>query len=205
MIPGFGKRVILVGSDEQCDIELTGAGVAPAHARVVNTRDEELWFIDRGLAASFAGGRRIPPRGSVRFDFLTEFACGNSRVPMDHPALSLMIMTRGALRRVSPERIVIGRDPGSSNLVIRHPSLSAMHATVFLDRMVVVDEGSTTGTRVGLLKARPKAPTPLNPEGSLSLGLVSIKVSTLRELATAMAKPPFSEPPAAERLSQGSH
>ncbi|NUO50269.1 MAG: ATP-binding cassette domain-containing protein, partial [Polyangiaceae bacterium] len=107
-------------------------------------------------------------------------------VPLSHPAVVLMVLAVGQQQAPRGHHI-IGRDPGRASLVIQHPSVSSQHATVMLDRMMVVDNGSTSGTFVGTSRAKiaPNQPTPLDPNGIVAFGPVPMPVSLLMQLAQA--------------------
>jgi ABC-type multidrug transport system ATPase subunit/pSer/pThr/pTyr-binding forkhead associated (FHA) protein len=195
MIPGFGKQTILIGSAPQCDIVLTGPGVAPEHARIVHQGGGQLVFQDAGAGPSFAGGQPLAPRSSAAFDLRTVFTCGQAAVPINHPAISLMLMEPGAISPwPAPGQLVIGREPFKTLLVIRHASVSSRHATVMLDRMMVVDEGSTSGTYTAAGKVQAGAPSPLDPNGVVAFGPVAVPVATLMQLARALGQQPAQMP-----------
>ncbi|HNS97687.1 MAG TPA: FHA domain-containing protein [Polyangiaceae bacterium] len=186
MIAGFGKQTIVLGSAADCDIVLAGPGVAPQHARIVHQGAGQLLFVDGGAGPSFAGGQMVPKGGSVPFDLRTPFACGQVAIPLNHPAIALMLMERGSVQ-APPGQIIVGRDPARCSLVIRHASVSSRHATVMLDRMVVVDEGSTSGTYLGSGRIASETPTPVDPNGVIAFGPVVVPVATLGQIVQAMA------------------
>ena len=192
MIPGFGKQTIIIGSAPDCDIVLSGPGVAPQHARIVHQGGGQLLFADNGVAPSFVGGQPLAAGGSAPFDLRTPFVCGQVSVPLNHPAIALMLMQRGSTQAM-PGQIIIGRDPARSSVAIHHPSVSSRHATVMLDRMLVVDEGSTSGTYLGAGRIAPNAPTPLDPNGVVAFGPVVVPVATLGQIAQAMAGGPVQQ------------
>lgn len=194
MIPGFGKQTVVIGSAPGCDIVLQGSGVAPEHARL-SFQGGQLLFTDAGVAPSFAGGQQVQPSGTVPFDLRTAFACGSAQVPPNHPAIALMLMERGAIQ-APPGHLVIGRDPTRASLAIKHQSVSGQHATVMLDRMAIVDANSTSGTYVGAQRAPQGTPTPIDPNGVISFGSVTVPVQLLMQLAQAMAGAPMSHLPA---------
>src|SRR5512140_2812111 len=129
MIPGFAKQSIIIGSAPSADIRLTGAGVAPEHARIVHEGGGRLVFVDAGVGSSFAGGQPMAPGSSVPFDFRTSFAVGQATVPLTHRALTLMLLEWGQARS-APGTLVIGRDPARCGLVVHHPNVSGQHATL---------------------------------------------------------------------------
>lgn len=188
MIPGFGKQTILIGSAAGCDIVLQGPGVAPEHARLVHQGGGQLVFVDAGAGPSFAGGQQLAARASVPFDLRTPFVCGQVPVPLNHPAIALMLMETGALAAPAGQ-IIVGREPSKTSLVIRHPSVSGRHAVVMLDRMMIVDEGSTSGTYLGSGKVQPNTPTPLDPNGVIAFGPVVVPVGLLMQIARSAGAP----------------
>jgi ABC-type multidrug transport system ATPase subunit/pSer/pThr/pTyr-binding forkhead associated (FHA) protein len=185
MIPGLGKEQITLGSAPDCDVVLQGPGVAPQHARIVK-QNGQLAFVDNGVAPSFANGAPVPPQQPVPFDFRTQFAIGQVPVPLAHPAIVMMLMAPG--QQTAPRgQIVIGREPGRASLVIAHSTVSGQHATVMLDRMMVQDNGSTSGTYIGGQKIAPNQPVPLDPNGVIAFGSVPVQVSILARWAQAVA------------------
>lgn len=188
MIPGFGKQAITIGSAPTCDVVLTGDGVAPEHARIVHQGGGKLIFVGGPYPAT-ANGRQLAPGEQVPFDLRTQFTVGQAPVPLNHPSISLMLMTTGTLTP-PPGQIVIGRDPTRASIVVQHPSVSSQHATVTLDRMMVIDHGSTSGTYVGTHKIQPNTPTPIDPNGIIAFGPVPIQVQLLGRLAQAAQQQP---------------
>ncbi len=197
MIPGFGKQSISIGSAPNCDVVIAAPGVMPEHARIVHQGGGKLLFIPSAPNASVqmqppGGGvtqtRPLVPGEQIPFDFRTAFTLANVTVPLSHPAIVLMIMAVGQ-HSAQRGHLVIGRDPTRASLVIQHPSVSSQHATVMLDRMMVVDHGSTSGTFVGTSRAKiaPNQPTPLDPNGIIAFGPVPVPGSLLMQLGQAAA------------------
>jgi ABC-type multidrug transport system ATPase subunit/pSer/pThr/pTyr-binding forkhead associated (FHA) protein len=195
MIPGFGKQNLTVGSAPSCDVVLAGEGVMPEHARIIHQGGGKLLFVN-GPAAASANGRALSPGEQVPFDLRTQFTVGRAQVPLHHPAITLALLGTGTLS-APPGQIVIGRDPTKASLVIQHPSVSSQHATVILDRMMVIDHSSTSGTYVGQNRIQPGTPTPIDPNGILAFGPVPVQVQLLMRLAQAQA----ARPPAASMSS----
>ncbi|MBK9261736.1 MAG: FHA domain-containing protein [Polyangiaceae bacterium] len=187
MVPGFGKQIVTIGSAPSCDVVIPDGSVLPEHARIVHQGGGRLVFIG-GSGPSMANGRPIAPGEEVPFDFRTQFVVGNAPVPLSHPAVVMSIMTTGTVT-APPGQLVIGRDPARASLVIQHPSVSSHHATVMLDRMCVVDNGSTSGTYVGAQKIAPTQPVPIDPNGIIAFGPVPIPVELLMRLAQASRGP----------------
>lgn len=191
MIPGFGKEQISIGSAPDNEVVLQGPGIAPRHARIAKQAGQ-LVFLDAGAGPSLANGAPIAPNQPVPFDFRTQFAVGGGGgapgvpVPLSHPAIVLMTMARGSLS-APPGHLVIGREAGTASLVIANSAVSANHATVMMDRMMVQDAGSTSGTYVAGQRIPPNQPVPLDPNGVVAFGPIPIPVSLLGQLAQAFA------------------
>lgn len=202
MIPGLGKQSITIGSAPTCDVVLVAPGVLPEHARIVNQGGGKLLF-SCGQGPASANGRPLSPGEQVPFDFRTQFVVAQTPVPLNHPAITLMLASPGNLAP-APGQVVIGRDPGRASLVLQHPSVSSQHATVTLDRMMVIDHNSTSGTYVGAQRISAGTPTPIDPQGAIAFGPVPVQVSLLVQLAQAArqsALPAASgAPPAASVL-----
>ncbi len=186
MIPGFGKQNLTIGSSPSCDVVLAGEGVMPEHARLIHQGGGKLLFVC-GHGAATANGRRLSPGEQAPFDFRTQFTIGAAQLPLHHPAITLALMATGTLN-APPGQLIIGRDPTKASLVIQHPSVSSQHATVTLDRMMVIDHSSTSGTYVGTNKIAAGTPTPIDPNGILAFGPVPVQVSLLMRLAQAIAQ-----------------
>ncbi len=184
MIPGFGKQNLTIGSAPSCDIVLAGNGVMPEHARIVHQGGGKLIFISMGPAT--ANGRPLAPGEQVPFDLRTAFTVGPAPIPLHHNAIALALMTTGMVQ-APPGQLIIGRDPTKCSLVLQHPSVSSQHATVALDRMMVIDHTSTSGTYVGQNRIQPGTPTPIDPNGIIAFGPVPVQVPLLMRLIQAMA------------------
>ncbi len=186
MIPGLGKASLTIGSHPQCDVVVHGHGVAPDHARLLN-QGGKLVFVQGNLAPTSVGGRNLAPGEQVPFDFRQQFRLGEATLPLDHPAITLSLMCAGQLAP-APGRVVIGRDPAQVHVALAHPSVSSMHCTVALDRMVVTDHGSTSGTYVGGQRIEANQPIPLSHGASIFLGPVPVQGSLLMQLGHALAQ-----------------
>ena len=143
MIPGFGKEQISLGSAPNNDVVLQGPGVAPNHARIVR-QGNALQFIDNGAAPSYANGAPVAPNAPHPFDFRTQFALGQTPVPLSHPAIVMMTMAKGNAA-APPGHLLVGREAANASLVIHSSAVSATHATVRMDRKMVQESGSTSG------------------------------------------------------------
>lgn len=186
MIPGFGKEQISIGSAPDNEVVLQGPGVAPRHARIAK-QNGHLVFFDAGAGPSMANGAPVAPNQPVPFDFRTQFVVGQGiPVPLSHPAIVLMTMARGTVTP-PPGQIVVGREPASASLVIANSAVSANHATVMMDRMMVQDAGSTSGTYVAGQRIAANTPTPLDPNGVVAFGPIPVPVALLGQLARAFA------------------
>jgi len=177
----LGKEHIGIGSAPDNEVILQAPGVGPKHARIVR-QNGALFFIDGGQGPSTANGQPIAPGQPVPFDFRTQFAVGPAPVPLSHPEIVKMAMSPGQLQ-VPRGQIVLGREASAASLVIANGAVSANHATVFLDRMMVQDNGSTSGTYVGGQRIPPNQPVPLDPNGVVAFGPVPVPVSVLAQMA----------------------
>ncbi|HWL86305.1 MAG TPA: FHA domain-containing protein, partial [Polyangiaceae bacterium] len=187
MIPGLGKESVTLGSAPDSDIVLAGPGVFPHHARIVR-QNGQLFFVDLGQGPSFANGAPVAPQQPVPYDFRVQFALGQVPVPLAHPAIVMMVL--GAGNAQAPRgQIIVGRDPARASLTVLHSSVSSHHATVMLDRMMVVDHGSTSGT---YLQGRPipqNQPVPLDPNGVVAFGAIPVPVGLLAQIAQGSSPP----------------
>ncbi|HEY2514744.1 MAG TPA: FHA domain-containing protein, partial [Polyangiaceae bacterium] len=191
MIPGLGKEQLTLGSAPDCDVVVQGPGVAPRHARLLKVQGN-LQFVDLGVAPSAANGQPVAPNQPVPFDFRTQFTLGQTPVPLAHPAIALMIMAPGAAPAPRGQ-IILGREAARASLVLSHPAVSGAHALVMLDRMQVVDQGSTSGTYVAGQRIPPNTPVPFDPNGVLAFGPVPVPVSVLVQIAQAVATGAFPQ------------
>jgi ABC-type multidrug transport system ATPase subunit/pSer/pThr/pTyr-binding forkhead associated (FHA) protein len=184
MIPGFGKQTLTIGSDPRCDIVLQGAGIAAEHARLVHQGGGKLVFVNGGGGHSTAGGRQLGAGEQVPFDFRTQFQVGAAPLPFDHPAIALSLMAVGQ-QTAPPGRIILGRDPTQVSVVLQHPSVSSMHCTFALDRMVITDHDSTSGSYVGGQRVPSNQPVPLPQQGVVHVGPVPLQMAMLMQLVQA--------------------
>jgi ABC transport system ATP-binding/permease protein len=199
----FGKDQVSIGSAADNDVVLAAPGVAPHHARIVK-QNGQLFFVDLGAGPSTANGAPVAPQQPVPFDFRTVFAVGGVPVPLAHGALSTMIMSPGQLQ-AQRGHVVIGRDAARASIVLAHGAVSGQHATVMLDRMMVVDHGSTSGTWVAGRQVPANQPTPIDPNGVVAFGPVPVPVGLLAHIAqggapqavVSAAHPVAAPPPAA--------
>ena len=177
----LGKERVTIGSAPDNDVVLAAPGVAQHHAQILR-QGAQLVFVDLGAGPSTAGGAPVPPQQPVPFDFRTTFAVGGVPVPLAHAAICTMLMAPGQLQ---PPRgqVVVGRDAARASLVIAHGAVSGQHATVMLDRMAVVDHGSTSGTWVGGHQIPANQPTPIDPNGLVAFGPVPVPVAVLAQIA----------------------
>lgn len=185
MIPGFGKEQISLGSAPDNDVVLQGPGVAPHHARLLK-QGPSLMFVDNGAAPSFANGVPVAPNQPVPFDFRTQFALGQVPVPLAHPAIVMAIMSRGQAN-APPGHVLVGREASTSTLVLASSAVSSTHAVVMMDRMMVQDSGSTSGTYVAGSRIPANALVPLDPNGVVTFGPIPVPVALLGQIAQALA------------------
>jgi pSer/pThr/pTyr-binding forkhead associated (FHA) protein len=197
MIPGFGKQRITIGSDEHCDVRLSGSGILPEHASIVHEGNGRLTFVDGGQGTSNVDGTPLPPGGSASFDFRAQFSVADALVPLTHPAIALMLLKRGE-KASSAGQLVLGRDPARVDIVIQHPNISGFHATVSFDPFTITDHGSKSGTWIGRKRLAPEETHPLEVSALVALGPVPFTSSLLRQLKKAIEPAaPLQEAPKA--------
>jgi ABC-type multidrug transport system ATPase subunit/pSer/pThr/pTyr-binding forkhead associated (FHA) protein/ABC-type multidrug transport system permease subunit len=209
MIPGpLAKEQITVGSAPDNDVVVAGPGVAARHARITKQSGGSLAFVSLGAAPSTANGVLLTPFQAVPFDFRAVFVLGQTPLPLAHPVVVALLMSRGTL--AAPDaHLVVGRDVARASLVIAHPAVSAHHATVMLDRMMVVDHASTSGTYVSGQRIPANIPKSFDPNGVLAFGPIVVPVSLLLQLsqgqaapaAEAVPPPPVRAPPSPPQAS----
>ncbi|MCA9619102.1 MAG: FHA domain-containing protein [Myxococcales bacterium] len=184
MLPGFGKQTLIIGSDPRCDIVLQAGGVASEHAKLVHQGGGKLILINTGAGHTTCGGRPMTAGEQAPFDFRTPFQVGQASVPFDHPAITLSLLALGQ-QAAPPGRLVIGRDPTQVSIVLQHPSVSSRHCSLALDRMMITDNDSTSGTYVAGQRIAPNQPTPMPQQGTVHVGPVPFQISLLMQLAQA--------------------
>jgi ABC transport system ATP-binding/permease protein len=181
MALAFGKEQITIGSAPDCDVVIAAHGVAPRHALIAR-RNGQLSLVDLGAGATTANAAALPPQQPAPFDFRTIFTVGGVPVPLSHAAICSMLMSPGQLQ-AAPGQVVVGRDAARASLVLAHGAVSGQHATVMLDRMMVVDHGSTSGTWVGGQQIPANQPVPIDPNGVVAFGPVPVPVALLVHVA----------------------
>jgi ABC-type multidrug transport system ATPase subunit/pSer/pThr/pTyr-binding forkhead associated (FHA) protein len=204
MIPGLGKDTVTIGSAPENDVVLAGHGVFPHHARIVK-QNGQLFFVDLGQGPSFANGAPLTAQQPVPYDFRTQFAVGQVPVPIGHPAIVLMILSPGSLSAPRGQ-VVVGREGPRASLVVAHNAVSSQHAAVMLDRMMVQDLGSTSGTYLQGRAIPPNQPVPFDPQGVIAFGPIPIPVGLLMQYAQASAgggQPAQAAPHQAHQAQQG--
>ncbi|MBV9946385.1 MAG: FHA domain-containing protein [Myxococcales bacterium] len=190
MPPAFGKDHVSIGSAPDNDVVLTGPAVAARHAQIVR-RGGQLFFVDLGVAPSpsTANGSPVAPQQRVPFDFRTVFAVGGVTVPLAHPAIGAMLMSRGELEAPRGQ-VVVGRDAARASVVLAHAAVSGQHATLMFDRMQVVDHGSTSGTWLSGRQVPANQPVHFDPGGIIAFGPVPVPVSVIAQLAGVVLPAP---------------
>jgi ABC transport system ATP-binding/permease protein len=185
MISGFGKQSISIGSSPSSDIRLGGPGVQPTHARIERKPNGSLVLIN-GSGSTRAAGEALGPNEERSFDFITSFTLGEgAALPLTHPALTLMLLSRGQAPPGSGE-IRFGRDPARNDIVVQHPIVSGQHASLSRSPLSITDRGSSSGTFVDQDRL-PRDVARLLPSGAIvRLGPVPFLVSLLEELSRAL-------------------
>ena len=186
MLSGLGKQTITIGSAPDCDIRLSDPGIAPVHARIVN-QGGQLVFVDEGTGQTFVNWQPVAPGSIHPFDFRTPFMLGQAQVPNIHPAIVLMLMQHGKLAAVAG-RIVLGADAAQAHLVIRHPSVSGVHATLDVAALQVTDHASNAGTWLSESRLAPGQATSVPPDALIVVGAIPVPIGLLLTLARALAE-----------------
>jgi ABC transport system ATP-binding/permease protein len=184
MIPGYCKDQVFIGSAPDNDVVLQGPGVAPRHARVIR-QGTQLQIQDLGAGTTLVGGAPLAPNQQVAFDFKQPVYVGQVALPLAHPQLISMLFARGS-RQAPPGQLIIGREAANASLVIAHPAVSATHAIVMMDRMMVIDQGSTSGTYLGQQRLTPQQPAALDPNGVVVFGPIPVPVALLGQALQAL-------------------
>ncbi|MEN9578946.1 MAG: hypothetical protein RJA70_1955, partial [Pseudomonadota bacterium] len=184
MLPGFGKQTITIGSSPECDVRLSGAGVAPIHARITHRGGGNLTFSDEGTGTCAFQGQPLPPGGSANFDFRGQFTVGGVQVPLAHPALTLMLLGEGQLPP-DPTRIVFGRDSARCHIVITHPNVSGCHATLYTSPLSITDHKSTSGTWIHQSRLPPEQVQAIDAGAVVALGPIPLPASLITQLISA--------------------
>ena len=185
MIPGFGKQSITVGSGAGSDIRLGGPGVAAQHASIIREADGTLVFVNGSEGQTLINGHPLAPGERRPFDFQALFVVGQAAVPNAHPAIGLMLLEAGQAP-LQPGQLIFGRDPSKSNIVVRHPSVSALHASIGLQPPSVTDHGSSGGTWLGRVRLEPRQACAVDPYAVVGVGPVPIPIQLVFQLAQSM-------------------
>jgi ABC-type multidrug transport system ATPase subunit/pSer/pThr/pTyr-binding forkhead associated (FHA) protein len=186
MVPGIGKQSITIGSAPDCDIHLQRPGVAPIHARIVHQGGGQLVFVDAGAGPSSAGGQPLASGASAAFDFRTPFQVAGVTVPLVHPAITAMLMAQGQLPP-DKTKIVLGRDAQRCHVVLQHPNVSGLHATINVNPLSITDNGSTSGTWLGQRRLPANETTALDANSLLVLGPIPLPGALLTQLVQAVS------------------
>ena len=91
---------------------------------------------------------------------------------------------------ITPGQLVFGRDPARVNIVVNHPNVSSLHATVGLNPLTITDNQSTSGTWIGSERAVPGQPRPLDPHAFVGFGPVAVPVTLMLQLAQVLNQNP---------------
>lgn len=174
-------RVWIFGTDRQCDVVLTEAGISPRHCLLAQ--------YDSGFALEDLGSERgTSLNGKKLLPRLPEWVKPQDQILLGG-TLAIPWPANGNSRVATPahegagQRVIgIGRDPESA-VVLDYPMISWNHAklTVYAgDHIVLEDLHSTNGTAVGhpgnrITKAE------VRPEESIYFGSFKIRVSRLLE------------------------
>jgi len=184
MIQGIGKPQLTVGSAPTCDIVIQGAGVAPQHL-AITMQGNQLVAVDLGTpGGSSHAGLALAPNQPTLVQHTQPLYAGQVQVPLNHPAVGLLLLGQGGAPP-QPGRLAVGREPTRVNVVIAHPAVSGLHATIDFGARTIVDHDSKSGTYVGGQRIPPNTPTPLDATGIVQLGPVTLAVGAMQPLVQA--------------------
>lgn len=182
MLPELGKKVVTIGSAVDCDVRVVGNGTAPHHARIVS-EGGKLWF-ESSSPSSSRNNQPLTPNARTEFDFSSDFRVGEGVVPLAHPAIVQMLMSRGSLQP-EPGVLTFGRDPSRCHIVVGHPNVSGRHATVTLSPLTIIDHGSTSGCWINQRRLPANQPEPLDANTVVALGPIPLPVGLALRLLGA--------------------
>ncbi len=179
------RTVLNLGSAPQCELPVTGRGVAPRHAQLA-WRDG-LWLQDLGQGRTTVDGRVLAANEAVQ---LPGFHCvvllGEAQVSLTSPEISKLFLDRSSVPAERAGVVNVGRDPSRAQIVVAHPTVSGMHLRVDVTTRTVTDLGSKSGTFDRASQRLPaNQPVPMDLAGGYSLGAVWIPTTVLMELAGA--------------------
>ncbi len=186
MTDALGRSSLLLGTSPECDVQVSGHGIAPRHAELF-VRGGELIVLDLGAGQTVADGRVVAPGERRALTLRSELRLGETPVSLAHPAVCELFLARGDAAS-APGSYVLGRDPARSDVVVAQASVSGAHARVEAAPLSIVDLGSSSGTWVGATRLQPNVPHPLVESDLVSLGPVVVTATLLRDLATRLAQ-----------------
>lgn len=209
MFEDLGKQVIFIGSGADCEVRLLGNQVQARHARIV--QDNGKLYFENGTGPATCNGSPLAPNARQEFDFTNEFKVGDVAVPLAHPAIVQMLLSKGELP-AEPGSLTFGRDPSRSHVVVRHPNVSGRHATISATPLAVTDHSSTSGTWVNRQRLSANQAQSVDPNTIMAIGPVPMPVGlALRLMGHTPQRPATSNvaqtggAPAASELSPKRH
>ncbi len=197
------RTQINIGSSPQCELNVTGNGVAPRHA-ILTWRDG-LWLQDAGAGRTVVDGRPLAPGENVQLaGFHANVMVGDARVPLTHPEVSKLFLDRSALPLQQRGVVVIGRDPARAHLVVSHPTVSGAHVQVDTNTRMITDLGSKSGTfDRNTQRLPPNQSVMMDPQTGYSLGAVWVPSQVIFEMAGAPAGQMAAMPQPGYATAQG--
>lgn len=187
---GLGRQSLRIGRSSEAELRIEGEGVAEIHAELVHQGQGRLVFVALAPGCS-AGPRPIESGELVAYDFHAEFRVAGHLVPLTHPQICAMLMTRGALPP-EPNRLVVGRDPERVHLVLASPGVSGKHATLALSEGTVTDHRSTSGTWLAGRRLAPEEPVAVRREDVLAIGPLPLPVELAYSIAASFLEKPVA-------------
>jgi ABC-type multidrug transport system ATPase subunit/pSer/pThr/pTyr-binding forkhead associated (FHA) protein len=190
MFEDLGKQVIYIGSGADSEVRLIGNQVQARHARIV--QDNGKLYFENGTGPATCNGSPLAPNARQEFDFTNEFKVGDVAVPLAHPAIVQMLLSKGELP-AQPGSLTFGRDPSRSHVVVRHPNVSGRHATITATPLAVTDHSSTSGTWVNRQRLSANQAQSVDANTIIAIGPVPMPVGlALRLMGQAPQRPATS-------------
>jgi len=194
LLARLSRQTIRVGSSTACEIHVEGPGVAPVHAEVIHQGGGKVTLVPSAAGDTFIKGQKLAPGQATPFDFRTPFHLGEVPLPLTHPDLCLMFMSRGFLP-IQGKELVVGRDPERCHLVLSSPGVSGAHATLQLDGPAKVrDDGSTSGTWLDGKRVAAGEAVPVDDEAIVALGPLPLPIGLARALLAEFDVAPKEAP-----------
>ncbi|MCC7538671.1 MAG: ATP-binding cassette domain-containing protein [Deltaproteobacteria bacterium] len=176
---------VVVGTGPGADVVVTGAGVAPQHAHILQ-RDGALYIQDLGQGQTSVDGRVLAQGETAAISgFHANVTVGAAQVALTDPAIGQLFVERSPLPRNS-HVCLIGRDPSRCHVIVAHPTVSGAHLTLDLAAGTITDTGSRSGTFDRSSRRLPvNIPEPLDVVAGYFVGSAWLATKLLLDVAAA--------------------